>query len=561
LLSGKSDILVTHGGCVASIGLQPQVEMRAPAKFLFTDSRARTVLLGFLLAVATVGLYAKVHNHPFFNLDDYFDVVDNVHIHHGLNWETIKWSFTALNMANWIPLSWLSHALDYQLFGLNPARHHDVNVLFHALDVVLLFWVLKRATGYTGRSFMVAALFAVHPMNVETVAWIAERRSVLSTVFFLLVLAAYRWYSQDPRDSRYVVVASLFALGLFAKPQVITLPCVLLLWDYWPLQRMFPTAPSSSPPASMALFPPQTLSKLIWEKVPLLGLCMMDAILTVSAQGSVRPGLMPPLSSRLKNALFSYVMYIKKAFWPSGMAPELPHRGASLAPWQVIGSLAILIAITVLVLVARKYRYLPVGWFWFLGTLVPMIGILQAGKQGMADRFSYNAYLGLFIMVCWGVSDWAQQRHISVAWLASAGAVVLLALTLVTYRQIGYWKDNYTLWTHAIQVVPNHWEAEVNVAKQLEQQGKMAEAIPHFSRALQINPDDGPSNMVIGYDEQRRGNSREAIDHYQHALRDYNLTPLELAQIWKNMGVAYRDLGDPAKAQECFAKAANYREQ
>jgi protein O-mannosyl-transferase len=542
---------------VASTDLKAQVEMRAPTSFFLTDSRTRTLILGLLLAVATIAVYAPVHHHPIFNLDDGFDVFDNVHIQHGLDWETIKWSFAAFDMANWIPLSWLSHAVDYQIFGDNPAGHHDVNVLFHALDAVLLFWVLRRATGYTWRSFMVAALFALHPMNVEAVAWIAERRSVLSMFFFLLTLGAYRWYAKEPRESRYLVVALLFALGLLAKPQVITLPCVLLLWDYWPLQRMFPTAPSSSPPPSDVL-PRQPLSKLMWEKVPLLSLCAIDAYFTVSAQGSVRPGLMPPLSARLKNAVFSYVMYIKKAFWPSGMAPELPHRGASLAAWQVAGSLALLIAITVLVLVYRRYRYLPVGWFWFLGTLVPMIGILQAGHQGMADRFGYNAYLGLFILVCWGVSDWARQRHLSTAWLAGASAIVLLALTIVTSRQISYWQDNLTLWSHAVQVVPNHWAAEVNVGLQLQKQGKMAEALPHYRRAISIYPYEAVSNMAVGYDEQTHGNSSSALEHYQHALSDFDLTDGERAQIWRNMGVAYRDLGDPVKAQECFETAARF---
>jgi hypothetical protein len=255
---------------VASVDVKPQVGIPLSNKFFLADSRARTFLLGALLVVITVALYAPVHSHPFFNLDDYFDVADNVHVHHGLDWETIKWSFTAMNMANWIPLSWLSHAIDYQMFGRNPAGHHDMNVFFHALDVVLLFWVLKRATGYTGRSFMVAALFAVHPMNVEAVAWIAERRSVLSMVFFLLALGAYRWYARNPTDRRYTVIALLFALGLLAKPQVITLPFVLLLWDYWPLQRMFPNAPSSSPQPEPGIFPPQTLSQLIKEKIPLL---------------------------------------------------------------------------------------------------------------------------------------------------------------------------------------------------------------------------------------------------------------------------------------------------
>jgi len=546
---------------VASVDFKPQVGIPLSNKFFLADSRARTFLLGALLVVITVALYAPVHSHPFFNLDDYFDVADNVHVHHGLDWETIKWSFTAMNMANWIPLSWLSHAIDYQMFGRNPAGHHDMNVFFHALDVVLLFWVLKRATGYTGRSFMVAALFAVHPMNVEAVAWIAERRSVLSMVFFLLALGAYRWYARNPTDRRYTVIALLFALGLLAKPQVITLPFVLLLWDYWPLQRMFPNAPSSSPQPEPGIFPPQTLSQLIKEKIPLLFLCVADAIFTVSAQASVRPGLMPPLSSRLKNAVFSYVLYIKKAFWPSGMAPELPHQGAWLTPWQVIGSVAVLLAITALVLAARRYRYLPVGWFWSLGMLVPMIGILQAGRQGMADRFGYQPYIGLFIMVCWGVADWAERRHISVAWVAATSAVVLLALTTVAYRQIGYWKDNLTLWEHGAATVPNHWAAEINIGIQLMAQGKEAEALPHLYKGSAINPDEGFSGKVIGYHEQSLGHLQEAISRYQHALRDYNLSNEDREHILRNMAAAYRDLGDLQKANECYAQALSLQSQ
>lgn len=255
---------------MASVDLKPPLGLPSSKNFFLADSRARTFLLGTLLVVITVALYAPVHSHPFFNLDDYLDVVNNVHIHHGLDWETIKWSFTKVSMANWIPLSWISHAIDYRMFGRNPAGHHDMNVLFHALNVVLLFWVLKRATGYMGRSFMVAALFAVHPMNVEAVAWIAERKTLLSMVFFLLALGAYRWYARGPTDRRYTVIALLFALALLAKPQVITLPFVLLLWDYWPLQRMFPKAPSSSAPPGTSTFPPQTVSQLIKEKIPLL---------------------------------------------------------------------------------------------------------------------------------------------------------------------------------------------------------------------------------------------------------------------------------------------------
>ncbi len=537
---------------MASAGLKPEVQVQALNKFSL--GRARTWILCAVLALVTAAVYAPVHKHPFFNLDDPLDIVDNVQIHQ-LNWQTIRWSFTALNLANWMPLSWISHAVDYRLFGANPAGHHDMNIFFHVLDAVLLFLVLKRATGYVGRSFMVAALFALHPMNVEAVAWIAERKTLLSTLFFLLALGAYRWYARRPTDNRYTVIASLFALGLMAKPQVITLPFVLLLWDYWPLQRMLPDAPTSDPALQPELFPRRSLAELVKEKIPLLFLCVADAMLTLRAQASVRPGLMPPLSDRLKNAVFSYVLYIRKCFWPAGMAPELPHRGAWLTWWQVAGSVAILLAITVAVLAARRYRYLPVGWFWFFGMLVPMIGILQAGRQGMADRYGYQSYIGLFIMVAWGVAELAQRYRISVRWLAAAGAIVLLALTIDTSRQIGYWKDNLLLWEHGAATVPDHWCAEINIGMRLWERGDRAEAMKHLYKGSAIHPDEAYSGMLIGYEQQQQGHLQEAISRYHHALNDYNLSDSDRAHIYRNLAVVYRDLGDMKDANESYAQA------
>ncbi|MGB8769883.1 MAG: hypothetical protein WCC92_09725, partial [Candidatus Korobacteraceae bacterium] len=462
---------------MAFVEMKPQ-PAEALKEFLFTDSTARTVLLCLALVVPTLVVYYPVHTHPFSSLDDYFYIVDNDHIHHGLNWATIWWSFRALGMVNWIPLTWLSHALDYQLFGLNPAGHHLVNVALHALNVVLLFWVFKRVTGYTGRSFMVAALFAIHPMNVEVVVWVAERKTILSTVFFLLALGAYRWYALAPRVSRYLLVVFLFGTGLLAKPQIITLPFVLLLWDYWPLERLWPAEESGSYAPAPAAFPPRSFPWLLKEKVPLLVLCVLDALIALRTQSG--SSFKPPISLRIENAAFSYWLYVKKAFWPSRMAPEYPHLGRFLALWQVLGALAFLLLVTALVLKMRRYRYLPVGWFWFLGTLVPTIGVMQVGLQGMADRYSYESFLGLFLMVCWGVSSWAERHRFSRVWLAGASAVVLLALTVVTARQITYWQDELTLWSHAAQVVKYDWLAEDNVAMELMKQGKQEEAMTHY---------------------------------------------------------------------------------
>ncbi|MGA2903417.1 MAG: hypothetical protein ABSD98_06280 [Candidatus Korobacteraceae bacterium] len=543
---------------MACIGAQPETEVRRSAKLLFTDSAARTFLLISLLTIATFALYYQVHTHPWSDLDDHVYVVDNVHLHR-LNLATIWWSVRVLNYANWIPLSWLSHALDYQFFGANPAGHHLVNVLVHALNAILVFWVLKRATGATARSFMVAALFVVHPLNVEPVVWIAERKTVLSMLFFLLTLAAYRWYAREPRVSRYLLVFVLFGLGLAAKSQVITLPCVLLLWDYWPLQRM--VTPWRDPAAAdlpWTVFPQKSFSCLVKEKLPLLIPCVFDAALTIYAQKSVRIGLMPPLSLRLKNAVFSYWLYIRQAFWPSGMGPESPQMGRFVSAWEIIAILALLIAISAAVVAARRHRYLPVGWFWFLGMLVPMVGILQPSQQGSADRFVYEAYLGIFMIVCWGTADWARQRHVSRAWLAGGSAIVLLALTIVSNRQIGYWKDSFTLWKHAAEVNKYNWLAQDNVGGYLLDRGKPLEAMEHFQRGVAINPDNGFGNMHIGYYEQATGDLPGAIAHYQHALKDQSLPDEARALIWRDMGVAYRNLGDRAKALECFQRSASF---
>jgi protein O-mannosyl-transferase len=537
---------------LAILNVDPRTETESYHRFLTADSRLRSILLGLLLVIPTVAIYYPVHTHAFSRLDDYMYVVDNAHVHDGLSWKTVVWAFTALNMANWIPLSWLSHALDYQIFGLNPAGHHLVNVALHALDVVLLFWVLKGATGSAARSFIVAVLFALHPMNVEPVAWVAERKTMLSVAFSLLALEAYRRYARElrPGTLRWVVV--LFALGLMAKPQVITLPFVLLLWDYWPLQRMFPASESSFVPPET--YPAQSFAQLVKEKVPLLFVCGMGILITLATQGTARPQYQPPLALRLGNAIVSYVTYIGKAFWPTAMAPEYPYP-SNLQTWQVLGALLLLLVITALVLAARRYRYLVVGWFWFLGTLVPTIGLVQVGQQAMADRYTYGSYLGLFMMVCWGIADWAKERRVSVAWLASASAVVLLALSTVTYRQIGYWRDEITIWSHASRVVRGHWLAEQNLGAELSREGKMEQARTHFLAAIAIKPDDTKAMIGAAYCEQKLGNSRDAISQYTQALRDYNLSDEDRKAVLLNMALAYRDLGDTANAQRYLEQA------
>ena len=412
---------------MSSVATSPSQQAQSrPGSRWFTQP----LFLGLLLAVATLAFYYPVHGHPFVNYDDSLYVTDNLQVQSGISWDTVTWAFTTFDVGTWHPLTWLSHALDCQLFQLNPAGHHDVNLLLHVMNAVLLFWVLLRATGYAGRSFMVAALFALHPINVESVAWIAERKNPLSLLFFLLALGAYRWYAREPRVGRYVAVALLYALGLLAKPQVITFPFVLLLWDYWPLRRMFASSPElNSGTATHAVIPPRNLSWLVLEKLPLFALSAASAFMTMKAQRAGADKVWYPLSIRLGNAIVSYAKYLRDAVWPSRLAVFYPHPGNSLRGWQVGAALLLLLVITALV-IELGHRYLTVGWLWFLGTMVPMIGLEGVGyqgMQGMADRYAYLPFIGLFIMICWGVSEWAEQRHISTAWLAGLSFAVLLS--------------------------------------------------------------------------------------------------------------------------------------
>ncbi|MGO9647604.1 MAG: tetratricopeptide repeat protein [Terriglobales bacterium] len=510
---------------------------------LFSSPEKRNLVLGLLLVVATLALYNPVIHHPFVNFDDDRYVTDNIHVRAGLHWETVKWAFTTFDEANWHPLTWLSHALDCQLFGQNPAGHHYINVLIHALNAVLLFWMLWRATGSTGRSWMVAALFALHPINVESVAWVAERKTVLSMLFLLLALGAYAWYARKPAIGRYLTVAALFACGLMAKPMVITFPFLLLLWDYWPLQRA------------------QNFVKLALEKVPLLALSAASAVVTMKAQragNAVGSMLEYPPSMRMENAALSYVRYGGKALWPSALSPQYPYP-EGLLKWQAIGACVFLLVITVLIFTAgRKRRYLAVGWFWFLGALVPMIGLVQVGSQAMADRYAYLPFVGLFVLICWGLTDLAGDKAASNIALAVVSCIALAALSAVTFRQIGYWNDNVTLWSHAVAVMQGSFIAEDNLGGALLTEGKENEAMPHFRAAAALDSIDPMSRLNLAAYAQRQGHPQEAIDQYAKVLT-MTRDPRLRATAFSDMGYALRDLGDSEHAKASFRSAVNLR--
>jgi len=523
---------------------------------LFQSPGERTLLLCLLLTVAVLVSYSPVIHNGFLNHDDYAYITQNPHVRAGLTWTTVKWAFTTFDQANWHPLTWLSHALDCQLFGLNPAGPHYENVLLHAVNAVLLFLLLQRATGLRWRSLMMAALFALHPINVESVAWAAERKNVLSMLFFLLALHAYVWYTRKPALLRYGVMVLLLALGFMSKSQVISFPFLLLLLDYWPLRRIG-AAGAAGPALQGEGVPRQSSAWLMLEKVPLLLLSAASAVVTMKAQkagGAVQSFSQYSLPLRLETAVISYVRYLGKAFWPSNLVALYPHPTQLYPVWQVVAAVVLLLAISAWVLRARDRRYLAVGWFWFLGSMVPMLGLVQVGAQAMADRYAYIPFIGLFLMVTWLVADWARSWRISAAWLAIPAVSYLLVLGTLTYHQVGYWHDTESFWLRTLALTENNWFAHDTLAGFLSNQGRDEEAFAHYRAALAIWPDDLPANLNIGGYEQSHGNMAAAIERYRIvALRagDVNLR----AAAYGNLGSVYRLMGDLIKAKQCFEMA------
>jgi hypothetical protein len=543
-----------------SVGVKTD-EKPSPATTSSPSSATRqSLILSVVLVLITAALYIRVSSFPFVNYDDTLYVTQNPVVQDGVTWNTVRWSFTTYRVGTWHPVTWLSHALDCQLFDLDPAGPHDVNLLLHVLNVVLLFWVLLRATGFSGRSFMVAALFALHPINVESVVWIAERKNSLSLLFFVLALGAYRWYVADRKAGRYVVVAALFALGLMAKPQVITFPFVLLLWDYWPMERM--TLGTKGPALAKGGLERgtqgRTFAQLVGEKIPLFALSGISAYLTMSAQRADGNKTWYPLALRVEYALVSYMQYLGKALWPIHLSPFYPHPDY-VPLWQVASAVVVLALITAVTVSQRARRpYLLVGWLFFLGTLVPMLGLEGVGyqgKQGIADRYAYLPLIGLFIMICWAVAEWAELKRFPTIVPRAVSATVLLALGLLAYRQLGYWRDNVTLWTHAIQVTSGNFLAENNLGKALLAEGRGEEGVVHFYNAVAIYPDDPVGNMNIGVYEQKRGNLQAAIKRYKKTVgvtRDPELK----AAAYANMAMVYQQLGDFEAAQQSRHEAA-----
>jgi Tfp pilus assembly protein PilF len=478
-----------------------------------------------------------------------------------LNWQSIRWAATAYYESNWHPLTWISHALDISLLHLNPAGHHAVNILLHGLNATLLFFVLQDATKRDWESYFVAALFAVHPVNVESVAWASERKNVLSMFFLLLALYAYRKYTRRPSISRYTVVAIPYALGLAAKPQIITFPFLLLLWDFWPLERWNPFADSGDGSDSKITL---RFWRLCAEKIPVLLLSVASAVLTIKAQtagGAVqlanaagRTVAAYSLPVRLENAVVVYARYVVMMFWPAGLAPIYPHPGNGIGATSVAFSVLLLTVITAMVFGARQHKYLPVGWLWFLGSLVPMIGIVQVGSQAMADRYAYLPFIGIFCMLVWGISNLVSERPDSKRLVAAGALLVLVIFGVMARGQVGYWRNSEILWNHTLQVTERNFVAHDSLAEVFLDQNRFPEACSHFQLSVNIFPDDMPAQEGLAVCAQARGDSKEAIERYNNVLR-LAAEPSIRATAFANLGSIYRELHEYGASKEHYEAA------
>jgi tetratricopeptide (TPR) repeat protein len=503
-----------------------------------------------VLILSTLLVFWQVRNFDFV-YDDSDYVVKNPHVLTGLTEDGIIWAFTAGHAANWHPLTWLSHMLDCQLFGPDPGWMHLVNVLLHLANTLLLFAVLRKMTGSLWPSAFVAAAFALHPMHIESVAWIAERKDVLSTFFLLLTLAAYVSYVRRRSLAGYLLTVLLFAFGLMAKPMLVTLPFVLLLLDYWPLNRFGWQAGKPVPIDERRA----NLHMIMMEKIPFFVLAGTSGAITFLVQragGAVMNMRVLPLEDRVANAFLSYARYTGKMFWPQDLAAFYPFDAGRFEFWQIVMSVLLLLVISILVIhFGRNRRYLPVGWFWFVVTLVPVIGFVQVGKQALADRYTYIPYIGLFIVIAWGlpelVSKWLYRKAV----LSLSVVIVLAVLGICAHRQAGYWRNGVALFSHAIEVTHNNDVAHNNRGAAYYDLGRWQEVIEDCREAVRIDPDYTAAYKNLGFAYGKLGRWEEAMENFKQAIR----TKPNYAEAHNNLGFAYGKRGHWQEAIEAFGQA------
>jgi tetratricopeptide (TPR) repeat protein len=494
------------------------------------------------VVVLVVGLYAPVRDYPFISLDDTTYVSENSHLAAGLTWAGTAWVFTAVHGGNWHPITGLSHMLDVELFGLEPGWHHVTNVVLHVLSTLLLFLVLRRATGDWGPSLFVAALFAVHPLRVESVVWIAERKDVLSTFLLMLTIWSYVLYVQRRSRAWYVIAFVCGALGLMAKPMLVSLPFLLLLLDVWPLNRTRLSLQAAAHPTPGA---PCGWGRLVWEKLPFLFLAFTVSLITFFVQrysGAVASADSVPLTLRVGNACVAYATYIWKMVWPLRLGIFYPLR-QNLPAWQVTVSVAALAGISALVVrLARRHPYLGVGWAWYVITLVPVIGLVQVGGQAMADRYTYVPLIGLFIMLAWGVPAVLSPAYRRASLVAAVALVV--GWSALTCEQVRVWKDEETLWRHTLAVTPDSYVALNLLGKLLYARGQVDEGTDDFAAAVRLSPTYADAHANLGIALMQRGRLEEAIGHYRAAIK----TAPMVAEQHLDLGLALVQAGRTTEA-------------
>jgi protein O-mannosyl-transferase len=494
----------------------------------------------FALIASAFLVFWQVRNFNFINFDDRIYVYENPHVLNGLTTGNVIWAFTNGHAAFWHPLTWLSYMLDRQLFGPGPGGFHLTNLIFHIANTLLLFLVLKQMTDALWQSAFVAALFAFHPLHVESFAWIAERKDVLSIFFWLLTMSAYWKYVKKPGTTRYLLVLLIFALGLMAKPMLVTLPFVFLLLDYWPLDRI-------------RRFQWKILYRLVLEKIPFIALSIASsaiAFLTQQSSGAIFASL--PLKFRIGNALISYMKYMEKMVWPARLAVYYPHPVENVSVLYAVVSAVVLSIVTILVIrFAKNHRYLITGWFWYLGTLIPVIGIIQVGNHAMADRYTYITLTGLFIIIAWGLPELLAKLPQRKIVLGSSMTIVLTVLGICAHQQLSYWKDSFTLFSHAIEVTQNNDVAYNNLGNAYESLGCLSQAMEAFDRAIEISPDYAAAHYSLGITYARLERWPQAIDAFKQAIE---IDP-DYTDAYNNLGVVYGNLGRYNEAIDAFKQA------
>jgi tetratricopeptide (TPR) repeat protein len=505
-----------------------------------------TWLLAVLLATVTLAAYFYSFQSDFVQYDDPLYITANPHIRTGLTWENARWAFspTALDMGIWGPLTWLSHMTDCQLFGLNPAGHHTTSVLLHALNGVLLFLLLYKATGYRWRSLTVAALFALHPLNVENVAWIAERKSLLCMFFTLVAFGFYGWYARSPRPARYLAVVAAFTLALLAKPMAVTVPAVLLLLDYWPLQRI--TDDKHKLPAQLWQF--------VVEKIPLFVLSALFSWIAILSEQHAKAIGAVPSSLRLENAALSYLFYMRKMFWPTGLTYFYPFRAEALSLWHTVLVALALLAITAAALCLHRRRHVVFGWALYVVTLLPVIGIFQIGSFARADRYAYLPLIGLFIILVWSLAEVAAKLRISASLQAAVVIVVLALLGGCTALTAGNWRNDLTLFEHAHQVTspPNVFN-ETNLAAALSDRGRDAEALVYYRNAVALSPNAFFTRYNLAFTYAKSGNDTAAIAEFHHALQNARSAEQKMRAL-NGLGIACLKSGDRRQALDALTQ-------